>query len=212
MSAAPRLDTARARPAARAAATRRPSLALVPARRTAPVGALRRTPFVVLVVGLLGAGLLGLLALHTALAQDAFELHTLKEDSRTLADREQLLQREVEALRAPEALATRATELGMVPAGPPAFLRLSDGAVLGATDPTAPLGGVTTPSSATAPGEQPAAGAETPAPTPAPAPDLSAETPADTPADTPGQTPAEEPEAAEAPETSGTVEGAEGGR
>ena len=170
MSAAPRLDTGRARPAPRASSPRLPPLSLVPARRPVVArGALARTPFVVLVVGLLAAGLLGLLALNTALAQDAFALHTLKEDSRALADREQVLQREVEALRAPEALATRAAALGMVPAGPPAFLRLSDGAVLGASEPVAEpgaepglelgadagteIGGLAPPSSASAPQE-----------------------------------------------------------
>jgi hypothetical protein len=87
------------------------------------------------VVGLLVGGLLGLLALNTALAQDAFLLHTLKTEGRELAVREQVLQREVEGLRTPEALAARAAEMGMVPAGPPAFLRLSDGAVIGAPVP-----------------------------------------------------------------------------
>ncbi|HVE63244.1 MAG TPA: hypothetical protein VNB94_05535, partial [Mycobacteriales bacterium] len=46
----------------------------------------------------------------------------------------------VAALEAPERLAARAAELGLVPAGPPAFLRLSDGAVLGAPlAPAAPV-------------------------------------------------------------------------
>ena len=130
MSAAPGLE----RPAGRVR-TRGPRLALVPAARPAPRGPLRRSPFVAVVVSLLAAGLLGLLMLNTALAQDAFELHTLKQESRALEDREEVLRREVEALQAPSELAARATELGMVPAGPPAFLRLSDGAVLGSTTP-----------------------------------------------------------------------------
>ena len=114
---------------------RRPPLALVPPARPAARGPLRRSPFVVVVVALLAAGLLGLLVLNTALAQDAFRLHTLKQESRVLEDREQALRREVEALQAPSVLAERAVELGMVQAGPPAFLRLSDGAVLGSTTP-----------------------------------------------------------------------------
>lgn len=130
MSAAPGLERlpSRTRP-------RRPRLALVPTGRPAPRGPLRRSPFVAVVVSLLGAGLLGLLMLNTALAQDAFRLHTLKQDSRALEDREEALRREVEALQSPQELAGRAAELGMVPAGPPAFLRLSDGAVLGSTAP-----------------------------------------------------------------------------
>ena len=103
-----------------------------------------------LVVTLLASGLLGLLVLHTVLAQDAFRLHALKQDSRALEDQEQVLQREVEALRAPHALATRAAALGMVPAGPPAFLRLPDGAVLGAPAP-APDGAAQVPPAQDAP-------------------------------------------------------------
>ena len=134
MSAAPGLEPLTPRPKPR----RRPPLALVPPRRPAPATAvLGRTPFVALVVSLLAAGLLGLLVLNTALAQDAFRLHTLKQEARALEDREQVLQREVEALRAPQELAARATALGMVPAGPPAFLRLSDGKVLGDETPAA---------------------------------------------------------------------------
>lgn len=130
MSAAPGLEPV----APRARRPRRPPLALVPAR-PAPRGAVRRSPFVGVVVSLLAAGLLGLLVLNTALAQDAFRLHTLKQESRALEDREEALRREVEAGRSPQELASRAAELGMVPAGPPAFLRLSDGTVLGSATP-----------------------------------------------------------------------------
>lgn len=156
MSAAPGIETrTRAavplrRPAVTArlnTSARRPALSLVPARRPRlALGALARTPFVTLVVALLAAGLLGLLALNTLLAQDAFRLHTLTQDSRDLQDRAQVLEREVEALQAPEALAVRAGELGMVPAGPPVFLRLPDGKVLGAETPAGePLPGATAP-------------------------------------------------------------------
>lgn len=122
----PRRDSAR--PGAR-----RSTLQLVPAPRTSAP----RTRFVALVASLLVTGLIGLLLLNTTLARDAFALYSLSTEARTLAESEQALQREVELLRSPQNLATRATELGMVQAGPPAFLRLSDGAVLGATDPAA---------------------------------------------------------------------------
>jgi len=91
----------------------------------------RRAPFVAVVVSLLVAGLLGLLMLNTVLAQGSFALFSLRAESRVLADREQSLLREVEALRSPDALAEKAAELGMVQAGQPAFLRLPDGVVLG---------------------------------------------------------------------------------
>lgn len=132
MSAA---TTARSTPASAAnlvgAADRARALRLVVARRSTAA----RAPFVVAVVLSLGAGLLGLLVLNTALAQDAFALHSLQVNGHVLADREQALQREVADLQSPAALAARATALGMVPGGSPAFLRLPDGAVLGAPTP-----------------------------------------------------------------------------
>lgn len=94
-----------------------------------------RAPFVAVVVGLLLSGLLGLLVLNTVLAQDAFRLHQLQVDARALADREQALARQVSDLQSPHSLAARATSLGMVPGGSPAFLRLSDGKVLGRSEP-----------------------------------------------------------------------------
>lgn len=121
----------------------RTSLELVPSGRVRAPRA-PRAPFVAVVVSLLVTGLLGLLGLNTVLARDAFTLHTLKVEGRALTDQEQALRREVELLRSPQNLATRATGLGMVQAGPPAFLRLQDGAVLGAAvpaeapDPAAP--------------------------------------------------------------------------
>jgi hypothetical protein len=106
-------------------------LRLVAARRSQAA----KAPFIMVVVGILGAGLLGLLLLNTVLAQDAFRLHTLQLQSHALADQEQALQRDVERLQSSGSLAQRATALGMVPGGPPAFLRLSDGTVLGAPAP-----------------------------------------------------------------------------
>jgi cell division protein FtsB len=131
-SSAPRSATARRLPVRTVSPAARPTasaaLRLVPQRRSSAP----RAPFVTMVVLLLAGGLLGLLALNTVLAQDAFRLHTLTQESKALADQEQALEREVETLRTPRNLAARARELGMVEAGAPAFLRLSDGAVLGA--------------------------------------------------------------------------------
>jgi hypothetical protein len=121
-------------------ARRRPALELVaPARTDA-----RRGPFAAVVVSLLVAGLLGLLVLNTVLAKGAFALHTLSQESRDLADREQTLSREVEALRSPQALAGKAAAMGMVPAGPPAFLELPSGKVSGVALPALAPGEVRT--------------------------------------------------------------------
>jgi len=120
-------SVARALPRALQQSPRPAYLRLVAARRSSAA----KTPFVVVVVLILVTGLLGLLALNTVLAQDAFRLHSLQVSSRVLADREQALQRQVADLQSPQSLAARATRLGMVPGGPPAFLRLPDGKVLG---------------------------------------------------------------------------------
>lgn len=132
---------------------RRAVLTVVPVGETAG----SRAPFAFAVVALLVSGLIGLLVLNTVLGKDAFRLHALQVEGRQLADREQSLTREVEAMRAPSALAEKAAALGMVQAGPPAFLRLPDGAVLGSPAPAeAPL--------------PPDGATPVPAPAPAPAP------------------------------------------
>jgi hypothetical protein len=59
----------------------------------------------------------------------------LEDQATTLDAREQTLQRELDALRDPQRVAEQAHRLGMVPAGAPAFLRLSDGKVVGKPTP-----------------------------------------------------------------------------
>ena len=80
---------------------------------------------------LLTAGLAGLLFLHTALAEDSFRLHDLKNRSALLTDREQALEQLVALEASPRRLSARAEALGMVRSENPAFIRLSDGKVLG---------------------------------------------------------------------------------
>ncbi|GAB2959578.1 septum formation initiator family protein [Streptomyces pseudoechinosporeus] len=93
-------------------------------------GQAARTPFVLLVVLLLGGGLIVLLVLNSALSEGAFKLDDLQDDTKSLTDEEQALQRDVDAYSAPDALQRRARELGMVPGGDPAFLN-PDGTVRG---------------------------------------------------------------------------------
>jgi hypothetical protein len=96
-----------------------------------------RTPFVLLIVALLAGGMLGLLFLNASLNEGSFELSELRRETQEFTDEEQELQAEVDAYSAPDALAERARELGMVPGGPPAFLR-PDGSVLGEPSPAPP--------------------------------------------------------------------------
>ncbi|MEU0243524.1 septum formation initiator family protein [Streptomyces sp. NPDC006235] len=97
-------------------------------------GQAARTPFVLLVVLLLGGGLIGLLVLNSALSEGAFKLDDLQRETKSLTDEEQALQRDIDAYSAPEALQRRARELGMVPGGDPAFLA-PDGTVKGVPSP-----------------------------------------------------------------------------
>jgi hypothetical protein len=114
-------------PAAKPAAKPVAPLKLVPTTRSSAA----KTPFVVVVVTLLVGGLLGLLLLNMVVAHGSFELHALAKQGKALDQREQELAGRVQALQAPGVLAQRATSLGMVPGGPPAFLQLPSGKVLG---------------------------------------------------------------------------------
>ncbi|WP_196217897.1 FtsB/FtsL family cell division protein [Streptomyces blattellae] len=93
-----------------------------------------RTPFVLLVVLLLGGGLIGLLVLNSALSAGSFRLDDLQKETQSLTDEEQALQRDIDAYAAPDALQRRALELGMIPGGDPAFLA-PDGTVKGVPSP-----------------------------------------------------------------------------
>lgn len=89
-----------------------------------------RTPFVLLVVLLLGGGLITLLILNSSLNEGSFQLSELKKETKDLTEEEQELQRDVDGYAEPDALQRRARELGMVPGGDPAFLD-PDGTVRG---------------------------------------------------------------------------------
>ncbi|MGQ5636771.1 MULTISPECIES: septum formation initiator family protein [unclassified Streptomyces] len=104
--------------------------------RLLPAGRARaaRTPFVLLVVLLLGGGLIGLLMLNSALSEGSFKLADLQKRTKNLTDEEQALQRDIDAYSSPDALQRRARQLGMVPGGDPAFLG-PDGRVKGVPSP-----------------------------------------------------------------------------
>ncbi|GAA2727835.1 hypothetical protein GCM10010360_02210 [Streptomyces nogalater] len=141
-----------------------------------------RTPFVLLVVVLLGGGLIGLLVLNSALSEGSFKLADLQKRTKNLTDEEQALQRDIDAYSAPDALERRARELGMVPGGDPAFLG-PDGTVKGVPSaapepaslsaPAAAPGTAAVPGQATGPGTTalsgPATGPGAPLPPGAPA-------------------------------------------
>jgi hypothetical protein len=116
------------------AAVERARLSVVPraaARRSA------RVPFVVLVSLVLVGGVAGLLCFNTSMQQASFTATALEDRAAALDARQQSLTMQLDALRDPQRVAVRAQRLGMVPATSPAFIRLSDGTVLGSATPAA---------------------------------------------------------------------------
>jgi len=101
----------------------------------APQSSRARVPFVLLNIAILVGSLLGALVLNTAMAGRSYEAHDLQSELAGLARTEQDLSSQLLAHKAPGALATSARALGMVPAPELAFLRLSDGAILGSPTP-----------------------------------------------------------------------------
>ena len=113
------------------AAVERARLTVVP--RT-PVRA-ARVPFVVLVSLLLVGGVAGLLCFNTSMQQASFTATAMEDQAAALDAKQQSLNMELDALRDPQRVAVRAKEMGMVPPNAPAFIRLSDGKVLGKPSP-----------------------------------------------------------------------------
>lgn len=122
------LTQARARvPRLAEAAVERARLTVVPRRATkAP-----KVPFISLVSLLLVTGVVGLLLFNTHMQQGSFVTTSLEQKATVLQAKEESMKMQLEQLRDPQRLAVRAKRLGMVPATSPAFLRLSDGKVLG---------------------------------------------------------------------------------
>ncbi|MFF0340666.1 hypothetical protein [Kribbella sp. NPDC004875] len=90
-----------------------------------------RMPFVIFVVSLLAAGLVGLLLLNTELQSGTFAITKLSSQADQLRDQQEQLEKQVRTLESPQNLSDRALRMGMVPNPNPVFLRLSDGRVLG---------------------------------------------------------------------------------
>ena len=105
----------------------RPRLTVVPKTSGSP----RRLPFVVLVIAVLAAGLVGLLLLNTSMERGAYRVTAMRSEAATLSAQQQQLQLQVAALGDPQEVAEKALRLGMVQNPSPAFLSLATGTVVG---------------------------------------------------------------------------------
>ena len=81
--------------------------------------------FVITISSIFISGLLALLIINTALAQDAFKLQQLKQHATVLTDQREAILRQLAEKASPENLAANATKLGMVASVNPRFLDLS---------------------------------------------------------------------------------------
>ncbi len=83
-----------------------------------------RVPFALLLLGLVVGGMCLLLLLNTASAANEVRRHDFAAKDAGVAAQVQQLQNQVAASAAPGALGSAAAQLGMVPAGNPAFLEI----------------------------------------------------------------------------------------
>jgi len=119
------------------AAVERARLTVVPrasGRRAA------RVPFMLLVSVLLIGGVAGLLLINTTMQQVSFHQTALEDRASVLAAQQQSLDMQLDQLRDPQHLATRARKLGMIPPADPAFIQLGTGDVLGVPTAAVPDG------------------------------------------------------------------------
>jgi hypothetical protein len=131
-SAALRVDEpARARQRSAVRDTPAPRLKVAPP----PPVAAPRAPFVALVLLVVVAGVLGILMINTKTNENAFRLDELQKQQTSLDLKEQQLKQEIARNEDPGNLTAQARRLGLVDPGPPAFIRLPDGKVIGVPKP-----------------------------------------------------------------------------
>jgi len=80
--------------------------------------------FAIFLSAVAGVGFLILLAVNILLAQDAFTLSELKAEAKVVADQREAINRQIESVSSPAALAAQAEALGMRPSQSPVFLNL----------------------------------------------------------------------------------------
>jgi len=119
-------------------------------RAVAPVSRVPRLPFLLLTLGMIVAGVFGLVALNVSVNQQSFQISELQQDNRLAEARWTALQADVDRLKAPARIAKAGKAARLVPAGrarvvawPGSTSRGRDVATPGAaTSPAAPGAGL----------------------------------------------------------------------
>ena len=123
------LRVERARPQRDAAAAPRLQVAPPPPVRVPG------TSFVALILVLVVAGVLGVVVVNTKINENALRLAQLEKQQAALDLDQQQLQQAITDAQAPGNLTAKARQLGLVESGPPTYIRLSDGRVIGVPQP-----------------------------------------------------------------------------
>lgn len=94
----------------------------------------RRPKLAFAIIALAGAAIIGIaqMALSIATTQDSFTVSELTQQNRELTWQAQAISESIAGVSSPQQLARTADAMGMVVGGSPNYLRLSDGALIGA--------------------------------------------------------------------------------
>ncbi|GAA4903678.1 septum formation initiator family protein [Tessaracoccus lubricantis] len=111
-----------------AAAPARPKLGVVPPTPGATVSTMG---FVGIILGLIAVGMAGVMIVTTNVGAQSRELAGLRREATELSYTSAALESHIQRMSSANALALRASELGMVPNPYPAFINLADGSVTG---------------------------------------------------------------------------------
>lgn len=116
-----------ARKAGPAAVPARPRAAGAPRDLNAPGRPSSRTPFILLLLGLLGGGLVCLLVINTTLAAASYRIENLQQSNAAATQQVQDLQQQVASEQSPGSIEQRAVKLGMRPQQVLSFVDLKTG-------------------------------------------------------------------------------------
>lgn len=90
-----------------------------------------RVPFITVLIAVFGVGMVGLLMVNTSLQNQAFESRSLNRQAAQLVYAEAELQSQLNKVRTPDQIATKASAQGMRANPHPAFLVVPSGKVIG---------------------------------------------------------------------------------